>query len=821
MGQTFAAILNGHLADRGWTFHRLATAAKLNRSTVHNWTQGKVVRVRHWQDVATAARALGLTRAQTDALLVAGGHPAMDVLLAGAKGEDDRTLLAHWTRTVPNNLPAQLTSFVGRTKEIEGITQLLTTARLVTLTGTGGSGKTRLAIEAAQSVLDQFEAVHFIDLAPISDPALVIPTVCRTLEVQTTGDEPTLDALKRHLRDRRVLLVLDNVEQVVAAAPLLTELLRAARDAKALVTSRWVLNVRGEHAFPLAPLAIPAVGADLRDLGDSPSVELFADRARAVDPAFTLDGGSAPLVAEVCRRLDGLPLAIELAATRTRHLRLNQMLETLTSGLALATDGPRDLPDRQRTLRATIAWSHDLLGEDERRLFDLIGVFVGGFTAESAEAVRAAIGPVALAVPAALAALVEQNLLGRTPGVEGAPRYAMLETIREYALERLEGNGEAETARRAAMDYFLALAQRADLEGAGQAEWLPRMVAEFDNVRAALEWCRARGQTETGVRLSVALMPLWQLRDHQREARSWLDAFMAAEDGMSPDLRARGLLWQGLLLLRGTGDNASAARLFAEALVLFRACQDLDGASETLQGEGDVLRNQQEWRLAAERYAESRELAEQAGNPYLVAHGWQGLALCAQDEGRFEDARQYWQLMLAWSERAGNEASVAMALNGLGEMARHREDWDQAEHAYERTLTLARALGNEFRTALALHNLAYVALARGSHERADVLFTESRSLYWGTQNHKGVAECLAGLGRAAALNGEPERAACLCGASDAILKRLGTRLDALDRADYSRTLETLRSRLGDGMEPLLDDGRAMSIADAMAFADGD
>ncbi len=293
---------------------------------------------------------------------------------------------------------------------------------------------------------------------------------------------------------------------------------------------------------------------------------------------------------------------------------------------------------------------------------------------------------------------------------------------------------------------------------------------------------------------------------------------MGAEGQVSPNLRAKGLLWRGLLLMRGIGDDCSASRFFEEALALFRDGGDLNGASETLQAEGDVYRNQGEWKLAGQRYVESLELAEQTGNSYLVAHGWMGLALCAQEEGRFTAAQHHWASMLEWSERAGNRASMALALNSLGEMARYGGDWEEAESYYKQTLRLARELGNESRMALALHNLGYVALSRGERERAGRLFTAGLSLYEGRRYHKGVAECLAGLGKVEASKGRLERAARLCGATETILEGLGTRLDTLDRADYERTLGTLKSRLRERFETLINEGRVMSLEKAVEYA---
>lgn len=821
MGHSLAEVLNGNLASHGWSFKRLAKEAGLPPNTVYRWTQGEVDRVRHWQDLAKVAHALDLTRSQADALLASGGHPSTDVLLARVTDDDDRDLLARWTRTTPHNLPAKLTSFIGREHELEQITRLLGSARLVTLTGPGGSGKTRLAIEAAQAMLDAFEEVVFVDLAAVRDPDLFIPTISRALGLTESMGNPPLKTLVEALRGKNVLLVLDNVEQVVAAAPRLTELLWTGPGLKAMVTSRTRLDVRGEHELAVHPLALPSPASSFDELTRNAAVALFADRARTVDPSFTLNPDNALLVTEVCARLEGLPLGIELAAAKTRHVRLSSMAGQSNGRLALATGGPRDAPDRQQTLRAAIAWSHDLLGDAERTLFRSTGVFAGGFSEQAIASVSAAIEQTSIDVPAGLESLVEQNLLRRHWGADDEPRYEMLETIREYALEKLADCGKVEMASSAATRYFLSLAERADLEGEGQTRWLPRLIAEQDNFQVALGWCKQRGQVETGLRLCIALMPLWQVRDYQLEARTWLGTFMTIDGAVPPELRARGLLWQGLLLLRGIGDDATASPLFEEALALFRTCGDLNGASEALQAEADVYRNRGEWQLASQRYTESLELGLRSSNAYLVSHAHMGLALCAQEVESFDVAQHHWELTLEWAEKAANRATTALALNSLGEMARHRGDWNEAERYYDQTLILARELGSEFRMALALHNLGYVALNGGDSTKAARLFTDSLSLYDGRQYDKGVAECLAGLAMVEVSNGRLERAARLCGATEAILEALGTRLDTVDRANYERTRETLRHHLRERLETLLEEGREMPTKSAVTYAVAD
>lgn len=821
MGTGLSEMLKHHLAHRGWGFKKLAQATGLPERTVDNWTNGRVAKVRNWRDLASIAGALELDRLQANALLEAGGHPSVSVLLERATTGEDRELLSRWALDPASNLPNQLTSFVGRGEDLERIARLLASARLVTLTGPGGSGKTRLALEAARAALDAFDGVHLVDLAALRDPDEVILVISQSLGLGESRDEPPLAALVTHLQDRSLLLVLDNFEQVIEAAPLVADLLWSTRRVTALVTSRTRLNVRGEHEVVVPPLPLPDSTRGFKELARNPAVVLFADRARIVDAAFTISPANARLVADICVHLEGLPLAIELAAARTRQVGLRAMLDHFPSRLALASGGPRDVAHRQRTLRATIGWSYDLLTPAEQMAFNRLGVFAGGFTRDAAVAVCASTGAATVDASVVLDSFVDQSLLGRVLDAQDEPRYEMLETIREFALERLATSGKTHAARSAHVHYFVALAERADLEGAGQASWLPRLAVEHDNFRAALDWCRGQGHPETGLRLSLALMRLWQLQDHQLEARAWLETFMAAKGTAPIDMQARVLLWQGALLMRGMDDAVPSVRFFDEALVLFRREGNLSGASEALQAVGDVFRQQGEWGRAEPQYVESLKLAKRAGNAYLAAYAYMGLALCAQEEAGLAAAQAYWEQTLVWAERSGNQGCIALTLNGLGEMARGRGDVQEARRCYGETLDVARELGSDFRTALALHNLGYIELSDGNPRQAKDLFSQSLMLYRKQHYRKGQAECLAGLGKVEASDGRLERAARLCGASEAILKDLRTLLDTPDRNDFERTLASLSSRLGERLEPLLDEGRAMSAAEAVEYAVSD
>jgi predicted ATPase len=558
-----ADVLRRYMRDKGWSFERLAEESGVPRNTIYRWINGEVSKPQKWQDVARVADALELNKPQTNNLLQAVQHPSIEKLLDRMQ-EKDRELLSRWVGFTPNNLPSQLTRFIGREEDLVRVIELISSARLITLTGAGGSGKTRLALQAAEAVLDDFtDGVFFVGLAPIRDSALVMPTIGQVLGVRESVDTPLIETLKVQLRGRHMLLLLDNFEQVVDAAPLLVDLLMAAPQVKALVTSRMRLHVSGEHEWPVLPLITPNPSSPFEALRANPAVILFAERVRAVHPSFVLTMENASTVAEICARLDGLPLAIELAAARARRVAVHKMLEWFPSRLDLARDGPRDASQRHQTLRSMIAWSYDLLRPEEQRLFRCLAVFVGGCTEEAAESVCNVNGGSKIDVSAGLDALVENNLLRDTAGADDERRFEMLETIREYALERLEASGELETTLRTHADYYLRLAETAELkfEGPAQVYWLNRTELEHDNFRAALRWCKERGDVVKGLRLSTALRPLWWLRDHHVEGRSWLETFMAGDREVPPGVLAKALLWQGLFSMRYAGDLAAAVPL--------------------------------------------------------------------------------------------------------------------------------------------------------------------------------------------------------------------------------------------------------------------
>lgn len=460
--------------------------------------------------------------------------------------------------TSPRRLPSQPTPLIGRQRELQTVCGLLTRddVRLVTLTGPGGTGKTRLGLEVAATLADRVrDGVAFVDLAPLDDPTMLIPSIAERLGVRDTGRRPLLELLTAHLCDRRLLLFLDNFDRIVSGATAVADLLGSCPILRILVTSRTPLHLRGEHDYPVPPLAVPEPGVRLTpdELSASPSVELFVQRVSDLDPAFVLNDANAATVAEICRRLDGLPLAIELAAARAKLLSPEAMLGRLDYRLSLLTVGARDLPDRHRTLRDTIAWSYDLLDQDGQRLFRRLSIFVGGFTLEAAGAIDIGADGAASNDPGASASavstqpscldmvgsLVDGSLLRRQDGVAGVPRYAMLDTIREYGLERLALAGEDVAIRRRHLAWCTAFVEYAETQVRGLTgpDWLDRLTAELDNVRAALAWSLTdvdETSARQGLRLAGAFFPVWYFRDHLDEGRRWLGRCLAADRERSP-----------------------------------------------------------------------------------------------------------------------------------------------------------------------------------------------------------------------------------------------------------------------------------------------
>jgi predicted ATPase/class 3 adenylate cyclase len=723
----------------------------------------------------------------------------------------------------PHNLPTHPTSLLGREQELAEVRGLFHGgARLVTLTGPGGTGKTRLGLQVAADLLDDFKhGVFLVDLAPISDPTLVGSTIAQALGVRDVGNRPVVDALQEYLRARSVLLLLDNFEQILSAAPVVSDLLAACPDLKVLVTSREPLRVRGEQEYAVDPLALPDDRAVTPDavLG-SPAVALFAQRARAIRPDFAVTSLNAAVVAELCRRLDGLPLAIELAAARVRLLSPQLMVGMLERRLQLLAAGARDLPSRQRTLRDTIAWSHDHLDDRERRLFRRLAVFVGGWTIQAAEAVGDP-DDGGLDVFAGLDSLASKSLVRQGTGADPEPRFAMLETIREYALERLEASGEAAEIRRRHARYWLEVAETAQVEliGRDQVAWLARLEADHDNLRTALAWSLAEAHgAEPALRLAGSLYRFWWRRCYLSEGREWLARALARDALPRGQARARALNGAGVLA-RIQADYRAAHASFEESLAIARELGDRAGIAQALQNLGSVARHQGQHSSATALFEQSLALWRELGDTWGIAVALWYQAHVAQDLGDYERATRLSEESLALARERGDTWLIAIALQMLGRLARAQRDDERAAALAEEVLAQFRELGDKRGIACALDDLGRVAHARGNDERARTTHEESLALFRDLGDTGGTAMSLEGLAGVAEAMGRTERGARLFGAAEALREAAGQALSPVEYAEHDREVAVARVTMGDeAFAAAWAEGRAMTLEQAVAYA---
>jgi predicted ATPase/class 3 adenylate cyclase len=685
-----------------------------------------------------------------------------------------------------NNLPPQPTSLIGREKEVSEVCERLSRpeVRLLTLTGAGGTGKTRLALQAAAELTQEFdEGVFFVSLAAIRDPELVVGAMAGTLGVKEAGGQPLLESLEDYLREKHILLVVDNFEHLLEAAPMVTELLSAAPNLKVLATSRIPLRLYGEHEYSVPPLALP-------DLERSPSVEslthyeavrLFVERAQAAKADFSMTNESTPAVVEICYRLDGLPLAIELAAARIKVLSPQKMLARLGNPLQLLTGGARDLPERQRTLRSTIEWSYGLLEEGEKMLFARLSVFAGGCTLEAIEAICNAESDVHMDVLDAVESLVDKSLLRQEEGVGGEPRFVMLGTIHEYAREKLQESGEAEELRRLHAQYFLSLAEEAKprINEAERDLWRSRLETEHGNLRAALRWAMDSEDSSTALRLVDAIFWFWFHRGYWKEGRGWLEEALGLPGASTPTAgRAEALTGVGILAW--------------------------------LQGDHDVARS---------RLEESVTLCRNLQYRYGLVHSLHFLSMEMLGRGDTTAARSMAEESVEIARAGEGGFDLAIVLANLGLAAHTQNDYAVARAVLKECIEICRNIGDNWLLSLPYRHLGYIELRDGNYELATALFKEGLSALRDVKEKWFIARAVETLAISSAMQGDYVRAARLFGAGETLREAVGASVQEFYRPDYDRGIVAAREGTDKAAwEEARAQGRAMTLDEAVSYA---
>jgi predicted ATPase/serine/threonine protein kinase len=729
----------------------------------------------------------------------------------------------------PNNLPAPRTALVGREKELAALKSLLLRpdVRLVTVTGPGGIGKTRLVLQLASVMESSFPGgTYFAALAAVRDPDSVPSVVAQALGVSETGEKAPLEALKEHLQKSSqlpMLLILDNFEHLVNAAPVVAELLCFGPGLRIVVTSRAALRIYGEHEFPVPPLAVP-------DSRSSPSAEvlrqysgvkLFLQRATAVKPDFEITRENAPAVAEICSRLDGLPLAIELAAARIKLLSPSAMRARLASRLQLLTGGARDLPTRQQTLRGAIDWSYDLLNPAEQKLFRRLTVFVGGCTLEAVEAVCDTRSDLGLDLLEGIASMMDKSLMQQVEQEAGESRFVMLETIREYGLEKLAASNEEALTKRSHAAYYLVLAEECAAEGSGRekTQSLDQFEIEHDNFRAALDWLVQSGEAEWGLRLGAALFRFWETREYLSEGREWLSKLLKLKQAAAPTkARARALFAAGVVTGE-QGDYTSAEAFMKQSMEIARKLEDKQGVAVSLNALAVNARDRGDVAASRALFEQSLALWREAGDRVAVARALSNLANVLKLTGDYAGARSLYQECLAIFRELGDRTGIAWSLNHEGDVVREQGDSAAARLLYEQSLATFRELGDLWGLAGSLADLGNLARDEKDYSRAHSLYRESVGIFQKLEQKRGIARLLECFACSAAAQSQAERSLRLAGAAAALRHSLGATLTPAEQANLERALEPARRVLaGPAASAAWLEGWGMPIEKAVAEA---
>jgi predicted ATPase/DNA-binding SARP family transcriptional activator/DNA-binding CsgD family transcriptional regulator len=743
--------------------------------------------------------------------IAAGVFPSRPPSLAGPPHEEVPDPGSH-------NLPEPRTSLVGRGREILEVKRALATTRLLTLTGTGGAGKTRLALEVARDLVGVYpDGVWLIELAPLSEPGLVVQEVARTLGLEEQPGRPLLESLLDNLADKEMLVLLDNCEHLTSAVVRLSmALLNSCPGTRVLATSRERLGAEGESTWLVPSLSVPGETFTVEDLEGYESVSLFADRAYRAHPGFRLTPENARAVAEVCIGLEGIPLAIELAAARIGMLSAGQISERLGRSLDLLTRGARTADRRHRTLRATLDWGYGLLGGPEQALFGRLSVFAGGFTLEAAESVAGRGGIEEKQVVELLTTLVEKSLVVAEESWERGARYRLLEPVRQYAWEKLVEGGEEDDIRRRHARFFLALAEEAEpgLRGPRQVEWLDRLEQEHDNLRAALAWSL---EEDLGARLAGALSLFWYTRGYLSEGRSYLEA---AVRGRSVPETARARALDGLgWIAEPQGDYERARLAYEESLGLYRKVGDRRGVANALGDLGSLALDRGEYERATSLLEETLALYRELGESEGIIGILDSLGVLASARGDPEQSAVYFREALVLSRGTGNVRRTAVSLGNFGITTLVHGDPGQATALLEESLGLFREIGDGQNIAIGLTHAALAALAEGDSGRVRVLVEEGLGLLRKAGDRQHFADCLEIMAGSAGAEGMARKAARLWGAAGARREEIGIPLQPENRTVLEPHLSAARSALGEAAwQTALAEGRAMSPERSIEYA---